>query len=287
MSMTRASRRNSSLPGFTIIEILVVVAIIVVLMAIIIPATSHVKASAARSAELAHLNAIQTGLQQYYADFGLYPSSTTPAYASSPTPIAAGRGPEILAQALMGYLPSDVDGGGPRTTSGASSTPTDSPYAFRTRQSSMGGKPYGPYVPADEGYSRADPTKHEFFIDRWNGEILYYHRSTVKAPTKLFDTAAAADSFFITDDNTKLFDPANLIPDVTVLPGNPDDIHSRIDFFKKIYSSVTTPYPPKPISPDPNTYAGGIVTGSDSYLLISAGADGKYFTDDDLVVGKN
>jgi prepilin-type N-terminal cleavage/methylation domain-containing protein len=260
--------------GFTIIEILVVVAIIAVLITLTVASLGHIKANAGKAAGLAQLNAIQTSLQQYYADFGVYPPSSTP---SSPAVVGytnlLGRGSALLAQSLMGYFGLDADGCGPTSQLGvASAAPndTDPAFGFRTRKTSMGGRIYGPYASADPAdYSRAKPREDEFFIDRWGGEILYYHRSTTPSPTKIFDKIGTNDSYFISDDNLKKFDGSPL----------PDPAAAPVDFFKLISNNVNTT--------TPNAYTGGNVAGADSFILISAGPDGVYFTDDDIVVSKH
>src|SRR4051812_2140766 len=99
--------------GFTIIELMVVIAIIALLIAILVPAVGHVRKKARITEAVARLGAIRDGITTYYTDFNLYPPSSYPAislppvaaaipYAGSPTPIptAVGRGHVLLAQGL-------------------------------------------------------------------------------------------------------------------------------------------------------------------------------------------
>ncbi|HXH62063.1 MAG TPA: type II secretion system protein, partial [Fimbriimonadaceae bacterium] len=59
--------------GFTLIELMVVIAIIVILSAIIFPVYARTKDSAYRGDDMASLNQLRTALQLYYTDQGGYP----------------------------------------------------------------------------------------------------------------------------------------------------------------------------------------------------------------------
>ena len=55
---------------------MVVVVIIVILIGILIPSMGHVRNSGFKASTTATLGAIQTGLNQYYNDFGFFPPSS-------------------------------------------------------------------------------------------------------------------------------------------------------------------------------------------------------------------
>lgn len=81
--------------GFTLLEMMVVVAIIAILAAILIPNFTHARAQAASSACMGNIKTIATALELYYTDKQAYP-------AASNTPIdtkATGSG-----GLLAGYL---------------------------------------------------------------------------------------------------------------------------------------------------------------------------------------
>src|SRR4051794_29888868 len=61
--------------AFTIIEILVVVTIIAVLMGILLPSFFRIQKNAKKATTSSTLSAIQSGLTQYYNDFGSFPPS--------------------------------------------------------------------------------------------------------------------------------------------------------------------------------------------------------------------
>src|ERR1700759_4356656 len=64
-------------PGFTMIEMLIVIAIIVVLMALLIPVVGSVQQRAKVRAARALIDGIQNALQRYNVDFDEYPPSNT------------------------------------------------------------------------------------------------------------------------------------------------------------------------------------------------------------------
>jgi type II secretory pathway pseudopilin PulG len=242
--------------GFTIIELLVVVAIIVALIGILLPAMGRMRNSADRARTMAVLSAIQTGLQGYYNDFSIYPPSG-PAYGG----ITAGRGSAMLAQGLMGYLGYAADGAGPDNPN---ANPPDPQYGFRTRRASAamggGGQIYGPYVPADSKMFRGSGAT-QYFVDPWGHEILYY-RSTKTTPATQIFAAGGVGAYFNSDDCSAVTAINSATP-----PSGTSAFYALISGTNQ--SNVT-----------------GAVTGSGSYVQISAGPDETYFTGDDIVVGK-
>jgi general secretion pathway protein G len=125
------TRPRSSERGFTLVELMVVVAIIALLAAIVIPNYVHARAQAAVSQSEANIKQIATSLELYYADNQAYP---------------AGAGATV-APALFGA----------NSASYMTATPTNAvghkPYSY-TAQAGAGGQPSymindaGPYDPA-------------------------------------------------------------------------------------------------------------------------------------------
>jgi prepilin-type N-terminal cleavage/methylation domain-containing protein len=256
-------RRGSA--GFTLIELLVVIGIMLVLIAILIPSMKYAKDAAKRSVTANTFAAIDAGLQGYYADFNNYPSSTPGAFGSG---TFLPRGSNMLAEGLAGYLDFGDDGAGP--------TNSDPTYGFRTRKGGMG-KVYGPYMqitpklwrvnnPNANG-SLVPPPTDQVLIDGYGNEVLYYRSTRLTTATQVFGTAANA-LFVVTDNSTALNSNGSVPagtgvtdPSVATLP-------------QKFWTQIGT------TSNQLNT---GVVAGRNSYLLVSAGPDGVYFNDDDLV----
>jgi prepilin-type N-terminal cleavage/methylation domain-containing protein len=260
--------------GFTLMEMLIVTAVIIVLVALIVPGMSHLKRQAMRAAATSQLNALQTALGQYHDQFNQYPvSRLSGPYGGLPN----GRGGVLLAQALVGFLNGDADGAGKSLANPSVSDPANNGFRLTKITSGMGGKIYGPYTSTEPKQYRIESDTLQYFIDPWGKEILYYRsnhrvvRPNAPAIAKIFNTAAdigTNPAFFTVDDclNTP---PGNLDPSIIPAPVPP-----TLASFYKLLGTDTANVP------------GGSVKGADSYLLISAGPDTIYFTRDDIVAGK-
>lgn len=94
-------RRGNHAPGFTLIEILIVIAIIGVLAAIVMPKAADAIAQARESAALQHIKAIHAAQATYFARRGEYAASLT---ELGPPPPGSGLLPSELARGeKLGY----------------------------------------------------------------------------------------------------------------------------------------------------------------------------------------
>ncbi len=96
--------------GFTIVELLTVMAVIAVLIGLLIPALSLVKDNAKEIQQSAQFHAIDVGLELYKSEYGVYPESHDNLGSSTPAAVppladdsANYGGAQKLAEALVGW----------------------------------------------------------------------------------------------------------------------------------------------------------------------------------------
>ncbi|MEN3370094.1 MAG: ral secretion pathway protein [Verrucomicrobiota bacterium] len=76
---TRALPRPAKLHAFTVVELLIVMAIILILAGLILATSSYVQKKGARSRAEAEIAAMSAALENYKADNGIYPTDTASA----------------------------------------------------------------------------------------------------------------------------------------------------------------------------------------------------------------
>ena len=255
-------RRGHRRAAFTLIELLVVISIIAILIAILVPAVISAQRQAYISATMGDMHTISTGLQAYHSDFNMYPQSgvvsTSTAYGGT---IAQGKAYEVLAEALLGYLPGKYDGA-PRNGTGNTGGSLSQTKGFRVGVSNT---VYGPYLDIGANNIVAYKAPDEYFIGdgfppsagSQPNPILYFSANTSPSSTAVFSSTAGAGIFNSADDNAA---PGYSTPGAAFLP--------------LIGANAS------------NTTTGSTITGSQNYLLVSAGPDGTFFTGDDIVYGQ-
>ncbi len=279
--------------AFTLVEIMVVVVIIAILIGILVPTLSGARRNAQKTAATFQLGGLRQSLAQYFSDFNMFPpssplipGSTTPIYNS----ITAGRGASMLAEGLLGYLPGNLDGAG--VSAGDSND-----FGFRARKSGAGmsapgqslGQISGPYAPYDPKSFNGSA-----FIDPWGHDILYYVSSR-SGPSAA--SLPVATSIFGNTGITNLFNSDDCIVSQTpnpsgtgTLPADPVSLISanspKIKGFWPLIAVDNSAPTATAINtvPAPKGVTG--VTGTSSYLLISAGPDETYFSSGNVVVSK-
>jgi len=177
----RAARNpiRSRRSAFTLVELLVVIGIILVLMALLLPAVNKAWNTGVRTKMAFDLQTISTALEAYRADFQQYPqvfgtSTPSPFTNAVWSPSSAsnqGQGAYWLCRALVGPGNFATDGAGP----GNPANTNESPFGFRAV---TGGKIWGPYI-APDTIKMGDPTgngnmNNYVLMDRYKHPILYY-----------------------------------------------------------------------------------------------------------------
>lgn len=183
------SRAMAGKRAFTIAEVVVVVAIIVLLVATLLPMVNRARVTAKRARMAMDLNAIGIALDVYRDDFGDYPRPDEHDYVSKQ------RGAEAMCRALLapenadGLYGDGADGFGFRTrrinnvAQGAIRGPYLRPEQFKVRRSPPPAPP-----PNDVTYPPPQPF---VMVDIDDQPILYYVAAAAKPNIHLPDTYVA------------------------------------------------------------------------------------------------
>ncbi len=149
--------------GFTLVELLVVIGIIVILMSILLPVLSNVRKKAAITAQKMDFQVIGSALEQYKSDFNVYPLNS--GFALSAT-----------GQYTIGPLAAAMIGPGPAVTdaSNHNGDGKDGPGFI-----ALGRKVYGPYLTPDKFAIAWLPNGNgsilvPFILDHWGTPIEYF-----------------------------------------------------------------------------------------------------------------
>jgi prepilin-type N-terminal cleavage/methylation domain-containing protein len=277
--------------GFTIIELLTVMSIIVILISLLLPSLNMVKRYAKVVTQKNQLRNIDAGLQAFEIDFKEYPDSS----ATDATGVQY-CGAMKLAEAMAGQ---DGLGFNPNST-------------FAADDGSGNTELYPP--------SQGDPPWPAWYVENLRNRREFLEGKDIQI-CSLDDLYASASGWSNTDEIALLCDvfraatnrtthkrmgmpilyykadPSKLVHDVNV-PSNPDNIYNYLDNheFLKLglpWDQATMP-PLYQVAPDPEGKVFYKKTldksalpiqrphNKDSYILISAGWDGIYGTRDDV-----
>jgi type II secretory pathway pseudopilin PulG len=86
-SMDKTHKKKRSLTGFTLMELLIVIVIIMLLFGLTIPIVSSVQSSAKKGATSAQISQLELALKQFESDFGFFPPQS---YITSDTIVSVG-----------------------------------------------------------------------------------------------------------------------------------------------------------------------------------------------------
>jgi prepilin-type N-terminal cleavage/methylation domain-containing protein len=280
-------------PAFTLVELLTVLAIITLLVGLLIPSLTMIRNVAKEAKQKSQLTEIGLALTGFRNDYGDYPYSDQ---ISHDTSAADYCGAQKLAEALLGR---DLMGFHPKSTWSATDAtwylPNPTPANLDQRR--------GPYLELG--------TESAFRL----GDLYTPASLAVPATPLAANTFVICDSFGVkkvtiapgqtakagmpilyyrADTSRKKFDG-------TGIPPGSQDIYNFMDNYPliQVADSEDGPPPDHPLATLGGTYfyspqykiVDQKIFGStgrrwplrpDSYLLISAGADGKYGTDDDI-----
>src|SRR5436190_16715316 len=104
-----SSFRERGSAAFTIIELLIVIAIIIILAGLILSTVGYVQKKGARSRAEAEIAAISAALENYKADNGIYPRDATATDGLDPNASINFSKYQTASQYLYGQLAGDAD----------------------------------------------------------------------------------------------------------------------------------------------------------------------------------
>ncbi|MBN2138534.1 MAG: type II secretion system protein [Sedimentisphaerales bacterium] len=272
-------KRNREKSGLTLIEILVVLAIIALMTGVLIPAVSMVKKAAKDVKQRAQFGTIDLALTTFKGDYGDYPPSVWPVGSDY-------CGAQKLAEALVGWdmlgFRSDsvwrsdgCDASGTVLLYDPADPPTarEGPYLegdttsafkvgdlFSAAAIASGGLAADTYVLCDV-YGGTKVSLPGGKTANAGSPLLYYKADTSGA------AIAISDVYKVNDDDALV-----LIKDTEDGPGITHPLGDPAGGYANFYDYIR----------DPKITAKAWPYRPSSYILISAGADGIYGTDDDI-----
>ena len=113
-------KRRVSERGFSLIELLIVIAIILIILSIALPQMSKSRMHAQEMAAIAQIQTIEKAQVQYYSQFGQYAAALS--QLGPPTSSGAAEGPQAA-----GLIPANLASG---TSSGYNFTVTQTPTGY-------------------------------------------------------------------------------------------------------------------------------------------------------------
>jgi general secretion pathway protein G len=242
--------------GFTLVELLVVIGIIVVLFSIATPMVLTARRNADRVRTQSDLNAIAQALDAYKNDFKDYPRPD-PTRATDP----------VLAWALLGPWPA---------VSASSTTPGDGADGpgFRThwdKDAKAGSRVWGPYLPPDKF-----PTENvdgvqdmRYLVDRFGTRIEYLPRWGSPKPGR---------TLFGTTGTQGVYDYRQIAPKRSDDPEDP--VPKVLYYFQRaLGDGVADPYTHNDLIDPPNEK---LLADPPPFLLLSRGHRKTFSTKDEV-----
>jgi prepilin-type N-terminal cleavage/methylation domain-containing protein len=284
--------------GFTLIEVLVTVGIIVVLLALAIPAVLRARNTGIRTRVQSDMGLIATALSAYKADFGDYPRFPDPqtvaneSAGTTPTQRwldwSQPRGAVLLCESLIG--PGPANGGNFKAGSSSSYTPGDDGAdgpGFRVRRNfvagttSLAGKVYGPYLDASKFKisflaNAANPSfinAYPVMLDVIGNPILYYPAT----PSSVQMTIPGA---YVAEANPQNYSSTAANPIYNAFDNENNGVQTGTPTYQNFISPAQLAYilgerTNASMSP-PSFAAGEQAVTSQPYLLWSAGISGIF-----------
>lgn len=336
----RIQRTRAPSGAFTLVELLVVMAIIGILVAILLPTVGHVRSSAQVAQASSQLSALDTGLEAFRAEQSLggsYPPSAgdtpdNPHKIADPTNLSAMADPDIwiagahlLVHAMLGadllgppgFVDLNRDGRWSDDTHAGQKGAYELDDDAQTLRARYGGSGFvsdkmkeqvltlrelvdtGKIVNWDSQFENTATADQFVFVDPWDHPILYYKAN--KAARRMTTGGGEEPGIYRQEDNAVITGSTG-----TVLPGDGADFGASKDQHGHTHLIAEVPAGAVPLKVDLDAGVNTILTmdeyedsftrfilnrksrsrnepvRKDSYLLIGAGPDSVYGTQDDV-----
>lgn len=266
-----AGRRDGGRGAFTVVELLVVAAILALLMGIVLPALTQARYESRRGATRSDIQALSAAVDRYKAEWGEYPrcdgDNPPQPPAHGPGPMGYRTGGELLVDFLCG--PDDAYRliGDPSVDElrfawlADPASPEPAKLLARSGLKKINvpgvtsfGRTIGPYVQYSPERVRAitaSGVERMFFVDSWGGPILYWRAVRGDLAT------ADVYTIFPLDDNLPVLD------DASFKGVDNDDWKTTSDLWQNYLQTETGA-------------TEGSIPDRDRFLLISPGRNGKF-----------
>jgi len=272
MKSTRRSLHSDF--GFSIVELIAVIAVIAILIGLLVPALSQVQKMAATVSQKAQFSSISMGLETYREDMGDYPESRA---ASS----IDFQGAQRLAEAMIGldgfgFHPASVGDGDMTLYDVSTIDARKGPYLELDTANAVKLSSIYSSFPGTDSFILADKFKNvkSTVTGKKTGmPILYFKANTVNyvhPPTPTIGIPGPASEASLGSYAKFIysyFDNRLFVKQYSPIDGSVHDMTAVI-----FYEKTANPNFSNPIRPHNN----------ESFILLSAGPDGFYGTADDV-----
>jgi prepilin-type N-terminal cleavage/methylation domain-containing protein len=265
--------------GLTLIEILVVLTIIVLLISVLIPATTVVQKAAKDAKQYSHFSSIELAMEAFKSDYTDYP----PSYGGTVTPPSYTNycGAQKLAEAMLGW---DLLGFYPKSDFRADGRNNQNVYVYDVNNSAFFDqrKTY-----LEQGTSTAFKLGSLFTSTSPLAANTYvlcdvYGRKKVRLPDGATVLAGAPILYYRADTTKKTIRDIYNYADNGAVIGIKDQLDNG-GLNRNLLGQATNQYQYfYDYIRDPKKEAIAQPYNNHSYILISAGADGLYGTSDDI-----
>ena len=296
--MRSKTEQNDNKKGFTIVELLVVMSIIMILLGLLLPAFNKVRKYAKKLSQNAQFHGIEAGLKMFKNDFEVYPDSGRWDLNGDEYCGAMKLAEAMMGQDLLGFHPDsllncdDERPDNPNWSNGLYPDPFDPENIPEDLKNLRARK--GPYVTVENArahkitqmYLTTEPFScdgsryllcdvyaritnralDEGGDNKIGMPILYYKADVSKI---LHDWTNYPESIYNFEDNHKLVELGTPWDPVLVHPLFQDTVGGQGELFYTITRTKDIEVTPRPVL-------------DEGYILISAGFDGLYGTDDDI-----